>query len=90
MATVINNPGHVERSDSAADSTLGILMAVIVLFVIATLFFVYALPAIRASNATPQNSTIDVNVKTPAVTAPQAAPTVAPATTPTPTGATNY
>ncbi len=90
MATVINNPGHAERSDGAADSTMGILMGVIVLLVLATLFFVYALPAIRASNATPaapQNSTIDVNVKTPVTT-----PTPAPATTPTPTpgASTNY
>lgn len=62
MTTVINNPGNGEGTDSG----VGVVLVVIALIVVAGLFFMYALPAIRAGNATPQNSSIDVNVKLPA------------------------
>lgn len=62
MTTVINNPGNGE----GADSGVGVVLMVIILIVVAGLFFMYALPAIRAGRAAPQNSSIDVNVKLPA------------------------
>ncbi len=61
MTTVINNPGNGEGSDSG----VGIMIGIIVLVVIVGLFFIYALPAIRAGSAIPQDSSIDVNVKLP-------------------------
>lgn len=61
MTTVINNPGNGEGSNSS----LSIIIGIIVLLVVAGLFFVYALPAIRNRNAIPQNGSIDVNVKLP-------------------------
>lgn len=64
MTTVINNPGNGEKADSGAG--VGVVLIVIVLIVVAGLFFIYALPAIRKGNAVPQNSSIDVNVKLPA------------------------
>ena len=70
MTTVINNPGNGEGSNSS----VGIIIGLIVLLVVIGLFFVYGLPAIRKGNAVPQNAGIDVNVKLP-VTYPAAAPT---------------
>lgn len=62
MTTIINTPGKGD----GADSGVGVMLVVIVLIVVAGLFFMYALPAIRANNTAPQNSSIDVNVKLPA------------------------
>ncbi len=66
MTTVINNPGGAEGSDSS--SGFSVIIGVILLLVVIGLFFIYALPAIRnnPTAATPQNSSIDVNVKLPA------------------------
>ena len=60
MATIINNPG-----DSGKGSSTGIIVGVIVVLVLLGLFFVYALPALRGSNA-PEATTIDLNVDVPA------------------------
>ncbi len=62
MATIINNPGNGEETDSG----LSMVMGVVLLLVIVGLFFIYVLPIIRNNQAVPQNSTIDVNVKLPA------------------------
>ena len=62
MATVVNNPPVVER-----DRGNGFLVGVILLIVLAVLFFYYGLPAIQTA-ATPQVSVpeqVDVNVNTP-------------------------
>ncbi|MDO8492812.1 MAG: hypothetical protein Q7S34_04180 [bacterium] len=62
MATIINNPGNSERSDS----TVSAMILAIAFLVAVVLFFIYALPAIRDSNSAPQNGKIDVNIKLPA------------------------
>ncbi|MDO8594917.1 MAG: hypothetical protein Q7R93_05430 [bacterium] len=60
MTTVINTPPTQESSDSG----VGILLGVIVGLVLIALFFVYALPAIRGTEAQKSDS-IDVNIKLP-------------------------
>ena len=64
MTTVINTPGS---NDDGSGSSTNIVLIVILLLVIIGLFFVYALPAMRDSQAVPQNNdgSIDVNVKLP-------------------------
>ena len=64
MTTVINNPGNSEGSDSS----VGMILGVIVFLVVVGLFFVYGLPAIRNSRVTPPNGNIDINVKLPTPT----------------------
>lgn len=61
MTTVINNPGNGEGSDSSAS----VLVVFIVLLIAIVLFFIYGLPAIRDDRNTPQNSSLDINVKLP-------------------------
>jgi hypothetical protein len=63
MATIINNP---DRSDNAGG--VGVLVGLLAIIILAVLFFVYGLPALRHSSA-PQNSAtvnvpdkVDVNV----------------------------
>lgn len=70
MTTVINTPGTGNESDSSAS----MVILVIVLLVAGVLFFIYALPAMRDSRTTPQNGTIDVNVKLPVDKTPTPTP----------------
>ncbi len=73
MATIINNPGNGD----GGGSSIGIIIAVVMLIVVAGLFVVYGLP--RLQNASPaQSGAIDVNVKLPAPAVPAASPTPAP------------
>ncbi len=51
MTTVVNNPG----TTSDSDSSMGI-MAIVILLVVALLFFAYGLPAIRRSAAPAPNT----------------------------------
>jgi len=64
MATIVNTPAQpVER-----DSGTGFLLGIIVLFVLAVLFFLYVWPMIGRSMSGPQVNVpgkIDVNVQTP-------------------------
>ena len=82
MTTIINTP---PQGDSSSDSGTGLIVGVLVAIVLIVLFFIYALPAIRAS-LTPQNGSIDVNVKLPTdgtippVTPPATTGTTAPTT----------
>lgn len=68
MTTVVNNPGNTDGT--GAGLVVGVILAIAV---IALLFFVYGLPAIRGTEpATPAANTVDVNLKLPAGnTAPQ-------------------
>lgn len=64
MATVINNPGTTTENDSG----MGFVLGVILLLVVAFLFFVYGLPAITRSVSAPAVTVpdkVDVNVNTP-------------------------
>ncbi len=62
MATIINNP----KSGDESNSSVGMIVGLVVLLAAVGLFFIYALPAIRANMATPQDGAIDVNIKLPA------------------------
>ncbi|MDO8604602.1 MAG: hypothetical protein Q7K40_04400 [bacterium] len=67
MSTIINTP---QRTDDSS-SSLGLLIGIIFAIAIISLFFFYAVPAIRnntipASQQPSQSSTLDVNVKLPA------------------------
>lgn len=64
MTTVINNPGNGENTDGG----MGLILGVFILLIVAALFFVYGLPAIRGNSATPPADNIDINVKLPATT----------------------
>ena len=64
MATIVNNPGTTTDSGSGMGFVLGVLLLLLVAF----LFFVYGLPAISRTMSTPQINvpgTVDVNVNTP-------------------------
>jgi hypothetical protein len=64
MSTIINNPKGGENSDNLSGTIIGIIIVI----VLAVLFFVYAVPAIRNSDDTqeqPKNDTLDINVKLP-------------------------
>jgi hypothetical protein len=64
MATIVNNPGTTTDNSSGMGFVLGILL----LLVIAFLFFVYGLPAISRSVSGPTLNVpgqVDVNVNTP-------------------------
>lgn len=61
MNTIINNPGNTGDGESTG---VGLILGIILAIVIIALFFVYALPAIRGTS-TPQNGTVDVNIKLP-------------------------
>ena len=69
MATVINNPSsRVVRSDQAAEGPgTGFVVGLILLILLAILFFVYGLPALRSSRSlapssgTSINGTVNVN-----------------------------
>jgi len=60
MATIVNNPGNGESGNG-----MGMILGVIVILVIAFLFFVYGLPMLRQSAAPQINvpGKIDVNVQ---------------------------
>lgn len=63
MATIVNNPAPV-RSDSGT----GFLLGLILMVVLAVVFFYYGLPALQNSFSGPQLNVpgkIDVNVNTP-------------------------
>lgn len=60
MTTVINNPGN--NSDSGDATSL--IVGIIALIIVAALFFMYALPMIRNSQA-PKDNSIDVKVTLP-------------------------
>tara|TARA_R110000824_G_scaffold401771_1_gene615372 strand:+ start:76195 stop:76401 length:207 start_codon:yes stop_codon:yes gene_type:complete len=59
MATINNT------NDTGGGSSVGIIAGIIVVLLLIGLFFVYALPALRGSNA-PEATTIDLNVDVPA------------------------
>jgi hypothetical protein len=61
MTTVINTP-----AGGTTDSLGSVLIGIVVVAVLGVLFFVYALPIIRANNAQTQTPpTIDVNLSVP-------------------------
>ena len=60
MATIINNPGEGSGDSSAVGIVVGVLLAILIIF----LFFRYALPAMRG-NPAPQNGGLNVNVQLP-------------------------
>lgn len=68
MTTVVNNPAPAPSNDSGGG--MGMVIGFVVLIIIAFLFFVYGLPAIRQMQlGSPQinlPSKIDVNVNQPA------------------------
>lgn len=70
MATVINNPSH----DEGSNDVMGMVVGIIILLVVAGLFFVYILPAMQnlgTQKVAPDTGNIDLNVTLPAVdTAP--------------------
>jgi hypothetical protein len=61
MTTVINNPGD----NSGEGAGLGLIIGLLIVIVAVILFFVYGLPAIRASKTEPNNTTINVEVPNP-------------------------
>lgn len=60
MTTIINSPGGGEETSSL----VSVLIAIILLVLVAGLFFVYVWPNIRGAEA-PKADTIDVNVTLP-------------------------
>ncbi len=58
MTTVINNPRE-------GDSSLGMIIGVIVGIILVLIFFVYGLPAMRGTKP-PENGSLDVKVQLPA------------------------
>ncbi len=60
MTTVINTPRNEDSS------VMNAIIGVLILVVVAFLFFAYALPAIRNIDTPKQDGNIDVNVKLPA------------------------
>ena len=72
MATIVNNPG------GSSDSSVGIIVSVIVLILAIALFFIYALPAIQRGNA-PEEQPGSINID---VTAPSSSPGSSPGTSP--------
>lgn len=80
MATIINNPGDADSSGAG----IGMILGTIALLVVVGLFFMYALPAMRAGNTAPQGSSLNVNVDVPAGETPTPTPTPSPAPVPTP------
>ncbi len=65
MATIINNPG---TTSTDSNNGMGLVLGVLLLLVVAFLFFVYGLPAItRSAGGTTLNvpDKVNVNVTTP-------------------------
>lgn len=65
MATIVNNPAPAPTADSS--NGMGFFLGIILVIIVAVLFFYYGLPAIR-SVSQPQITVpgkIDVNVNTP-------------------------
>ena len=63
MATIINNPGGGESTESG----IGLIVGGVIFLVAVFLFFIYALPALRDNNEPQQPAgNIDVNVELPA------------------------
>ncbi len=67
MATVINNP---PSSVQNTDSSVGVIIGVIVLAILAIMFFVYGLPALRGAGSGQETNItvpdrINVDVQTP-------------------------
>jgi len=60
MTTIVNTPPNSESSSSGA----GIVIGVIASFVLVVLFFIFALPAIRA-NMAPKSDNININIELP-------------------------
>lgn len=60
MTTIINGPGGGEETNSL----VSVLVAIILLVLVAGLFFLYVWPNIQAKEA-PKADTIDVNVTLP-------------------------
>ncbi len=66
MATIVNNPAPAPVQQS--DSSMGFVLGLVLLVILAVLFFMYGLPAIRRGFGTPQVNVpgkIDVNVNQP-------------------------
>jgi hypothetical protein len=61
MATIINTP--TDRRDTA-DSSLGLILGVIIAIALVVLFFVYGLPALRQGAGDQQGGT-NINVSLP-------------------------
>ena len=59
MTTVINNPGDGEGMG------IGFMIGILIVVVAVILFFVYGLPAIRASKSQPSTTNITVQVPNP-------------------------
>ncbi len=74
MTTIINTPPSGESSNSG----LGIVVGVLVIAVLAALFFIYILPKIGTDNTAPEDNTINVNVELP--TNEDASPSPSPST----------
>lgn len=64
MTTIINTPPTGE----SADSGLGLILGIIIALILVALFFVYGLPAIRATSVAPKANDVNVNVQLPPVT----------------------
>jgi len=62
MTTIVNNPG----SGATTDDSVGTVFAMIILALIAILFFVYGLPAIRNAAQTEVNTPTRIDVNLPA------------------------
>lgn len=75
MATVINNPSGGD------DSSVGVIVGIVAIVLLVILFFVYALPAIRGTNASApaQTSGAQINVTLPGGNASQSSSAPAPA-----------
>jgi hypothetical protein len=61
MATAVNNPGA-----DTSNNAMGMVLGLILLLLIAFLFFAYGLPSLSNQSATPQVNVpgkVDVNVK---------------------------
>ncbi len=65
MTTIINTPAPAPETQS--DSGLGMIIGIVFLAVVAFIFFVYGLPAIRSIRSPQVNipSKIDVNINQP-------------------------
>ncbi len=60
MTTIVNTP----RGEST-DSSLGLILGVIIAIALVVLFFVYGLPALRQGQSQPNGGNTDINVTLP-------------------------
>ncbi len=60
MTTIVNSPGTGENSSGA----LGVIIGILVVVILAILFYIYVLPSMRSQPA--EQDSVNVNIELPA------------------------